>query len=235
MRLFLTFAIFGAVVEAGKGSGNNKQVNKRKQERKAFRQCKNRHCKEECPAGEFQSEDCMNCLDIQKCPLPRRLSKAIDCAKEKCENNCTEDLFANECMECRVSECENKKKPGNQGQSRPSDPLSTLRKYVSGGPAQGRRNKPMSISDGTRAYHRCAMGMCYKNCILEPVDDVACEECITSLCIKASENYTCVNAERENKYFFCAKPSDCTGPDAGGIRVAGKSCPKAYYCCHWGE
>ena len=55
------------------------------------------------------------------------------------------------------------------------------------------------------------------------------------LCKYFSENYTCVNAERENKYFFCAKPSDCTGPDAGGIRVAGKSCPKAYYCCHWGE
>ena len=39
-------------------------------------------------------------------------------------------MFANECMECRVSECENKKKPGNQGQSRPSDPLSTLRKVL---------------------------------------------------------------------------------------------------------
>ena len=42
-------------------------------------------------------------------------------------------------------------------------------------------------------------------------------ECITSLCVKASENYSCTAAENENKYFFCSRAVDCTGPNAGGI------------------
>ena len=55
-------------------------------------------------------------------------------------------------------------------------------KFVSG---NGPRKHRMTVEDGTRAFHRCAMGMCYKKCILQPIEEVACEECITALCQKA--------------------------------------------------
>merc|ERR1712130_52323 len=226
MRL-LSLLLLVAIASAAKGG---KQA-ARKQTRKEFRKCKNQNCKERCPCKAYLNSNCYSCLDEAQCPLPKRIKKAVKCAKNECDSNCTEDLFNNECMECRVTNCENKSGRG-QNSGRPHDPLFILRKYVSG----NGRNRKLAIADGTRALHRCALGMCYKQCVLEPVNEKECEECVTTLCTKASENYSCVAAERKNKFFFCSTAVDCTGPDAGGVKVGGQdACPPNSFCCHWGE
>ena len=50
-----------------------------------------------------------------------------------------------------------------------------------------------------------------------------------------SDNYSCVSAERDHKYFFCSNAENCTGPHSGAIQVNEKSCPSGAYCCSWGE
>merc|ERR1712136_586982 len=61
------------------------------------------------------------------------------------------------------------------------------------------------------------------------------ENCIRSLCPRASDNYSCISAERDNKYFFCSNAENCTGPHSGAIPVSDKSCPSGSFCCSWGE
>ena len=98
-----------------------------------------------------------------------------------------------------------------------------------------------TVNNGAKAQHRCALGMCNKKCILEPINELDCENCIRALCPRASNNYSCISAERENMrtketvYFFCSKAENCTGPDTIGVPVSDKSCPADSLCCSWGE
>ena len=71
--------------------------------------------------------------------------------------------------------------------------------------------------------------MCYKQCILEPINELDCENCIRTLCPRASDNFSCISAERDNKYFFCSNAENCTGPHSGAIPVSDKSCPSGIF------
>merc|ERR1711953_905489 len=110
-------------------------------------------------------------------------------------------------------------------------PLAVLDKFVCG----PQRRNCMDIQSGAKAQHRCALGFCYKKCILEPINELDCEDCIRTMCPRASDNFSCVAAEHDNKYFFCSTAENCTGNDTGGVPVANKSCPENTYCCSWGE
>ena len=54
--------------------------------------------------------------------------------------------------------------------------------FVCDGRHNGACNK---VADGSRAQHRCAMGMCANQCVLEPVNEFECENCIRTLCPRA--------------------------------------------------
>ncbi|CAG5095007.1 Oidioi.mRNA.OKI2018_I69.XSR.g13986.t1.cds [Oikopleura dioica] len=191
-----------------------------KRQLKAFRQCKRSKCQAQCPDKNWLQESCFTCLKTSQCPLPDRVNKAIECAQESCSKECVGDLFNEKCSQCRTENCPQKQRGQGKhhGQkerqnSRKNGPLAVLNKYTLTRPGK------LTISDGSAAFRRCAMGMCVQECVLNP-DDVKCEECITSYCQRASDNYTCIAAEQESgKLFFCSNVATCAGANAGGVRV----------------
>jgi len=205
-----------------------------KRQLKAFRQCKRSKCQAQCPDKNWLQESCFTCLKTSQCPLPDRVNKAIDCAKESCSKECVGDLFNVKCTTCREENCQmkdrgqGKHRNNKQRNNNRKGPLSVLNKFTLNG-------NRMTVSDGSAAYRRCAMGMCVQECVLNP-DEIKCEECIHSYCHRASDNYTCISAEQESgKLFFCSAVATCAGENAGGVRVQGYSCPIDTFCCHWGE
>merc|ERR1711953_530739 len=226
MRIFI-FSVL--IVFASSAGGNQGQKNARKTRRKEFRQCKREQCAQSCPEGEVKTDACFACLE-SSCNVPNRMNKMIDCMKESCTSNCTEDRNSESCQSCKQTNCNGKRARAKSGGAPRRQPLAIVDKYVC-----GRQAGCHDLQDGSKAQHRCALGMCYKKCILEPINELDCENCIRTLCPRASDNYSCVSAERDHKYFFCSNAENCTGPHSGAIQVNEKSCPSGAYCCSWGE
>jgi len=238
MKLFALFLFF-SLVTAGQKNGQKRQ--KRKLSRKEFRKCKNENCSDSCQAGQLKTPSCISCIQ-SACDLPKGLALGIECMQMTCADNCTEDMYSESCTNCKKERCMKEGKPGKgkgaqkhaarktAGGAPRQKPLAILDKYVCGKPRGCN-----SLNDGAKAQHRCGLGMCYKQCILEPINELDCENCIRTLCPRASDNYSCVSAERDNKYFFCSNAENCTGPHSGAIPVSDKACPPGSFCCSWGE
>merc|ERR1711970_151197 len=225
MRTFLLITTLALVAEAGGKNKNRKDV------RKQFRKCKRENCADKCEVRN-QREECYTCLEAQ-CQIPKRVARIHQCVADSCVDNCV-DAESEQCKQCRKDNCFRQNRASQRkfaGGAPKQRPLAVLDKFVCG----AKQQNCLDIQSGAKAQHRCALGFCYKKCILEPINELDCEDCVRTMCPRASDNYSCVSAEREHKYFFCSSSENCTGNDAGGVPVSNKSCPRNAHCCSWRE
>ena len=56
----------------------------------------------------------MTCLQLS-CNVPKRLSNNIKCLKTLCATDCTEDIYGENCQQCKNDKCTRKGKDSNTG------------------------------------------------------------------------------------------------------------------------